>query len=265
MPRYFFDVVSRSHSEYDSRGTLLSDAGDAHKWAQLLALTLRTGNEKREFVGGRVDVRGPDGFGLFSISIRHLETDPDQGSAGWNQLREDEMKLPRVKRSIMIAGGSSSVSLEEAFWNGLKAIAAERGLTVSALVDTINSARHDSNLSSAIRLFVLDYYRTKIGGGQGAQRSDLPLQHHKGAHVPYTPLISINSQYCQERAIQARSLAYRTREPEAREAILAVAEQYENLANRAELLKARAHRAGLERLPPQEEGTPGERPDPRAR
>jgi predicted DNA-binding ribbon-helix-helix protein len=264
MPRYFFDVVSWSRSEYDSGGTLLSDTDEARKWAQLLAVTLRAGFEKQEFVDGQVHVRGPDGFELFSIPIRHLDTDLDQGPAGWSELREDDMNSLGVKRSIMIAGGWSSVSLEEAFWKGLKGIAAERGLTLSALVDSINSARHHSNLSSAIRLFVVDYYRTKIGGLPGARRSDLEPQRHKHAPVPHTPLISINSQYCQERAIQARTLANRTSEPEARQAILAVAEQYENLATRAELLKARAPKARSERLPPLEENL-GERTDPSGR
>ncbi len=52
-------------------------------------------------------------------------------------------------------------------------------------------------------------------------------------------LHSINPQYCQERAVQARALANRTTEPEAREAILAVAEQYEHLAQRGEVLRRR--------------------------
>ena len=67
MVRYFFDVVSRSRSEYDSQGTLLSDTNEARKWARLLAITLRVPNERQEFVDGRVDVRGPDGCELFSI------------------------------------------------------------------------------------------------------------------------------------------------------------------------------------------------------
>jgi predicted DNA-binding ribbon-helix-helix protein len=262
MPHYFFDVVSRNRFEYDSDGTLLSDMDEARKWAQLLALTLRAGNEKQEFVDGRIDVRGPDGFELFSIPIRHLERDLDQGPARWSELREDHMKSRVVKRSIMIAGGWSSVSLEEAFWKGLKGIAADRGLTLSALVETINSARDDSTLSSVIRLFVLDYYRTKIGAISGAPGSDLQTtQRHKQRPVPHTPLISVNSQYCQERAIQARTVANHTREPEARQAILALAEQYENLANRTELLKARAPKEGTDRFRLLE-GSLGERPDP---
>jgi len=70
---------------------------------------------------------------------------------------------PVVKRSIVIAGHKTSVSLEDAFWQGLKEIATERGMTLSDLVATIDTGRPAGNLSSAIRLFVLDHYRSQIG------------------------------------------------------------------------------------------------------
>jgi predicted DNA-binding ribbon-helix-helix protein len=73
------------------------------------------------------------------------------------------MKSPVVKRSIVIAGHKTSVSLEDAFWKGLKEIATGRELTLSDLVATIDTDRHHGNLSSAIRLFVLDHYRAQIG------------------------------------------------------------------------------------------------------
>jgi predicted DNA-binding ribbon-helix-helix protein len=69
-----------------------------------------------------------------------------------------------VKRSIVVAGHKTSVSLEDAFWHGLKDIALARGLTLSALVASIDTGRDDGNLgnlSSAIRLFVLDHYRDR--------------------------------------------------------------------------------------------------------
>jgi predicted DNA-binding ribbon-helix-helix protein len=69
------------------------------------------------------------------------------------------MKSPVVKRSIVIAGHKTSVSLEDAFWSGLKDIAASRGMTLSELVASIDTGRQHGNLSSAIRLFVLDFYR----------------------------------------------------------------------------------------------------------
>jgi len=71
------------------------------------------------------------------------------------------MKSPVVKRSIVIAGHKTSVSLEDAFWKGLKEIASSRNITLSDIVATIDSERRHGNLSSAIRLFVLDHYRAQ--------------------------------------------------------------------------------------------------------
>ena len=67
-----------------------------------------------------------------------------------------------IKRSIVIAGHKTSVSLEEAFWRGLKEIAGSRDTTLSDLVAAIDSERQHGNLSSAIRLFVLDFYRNQL-------------------------------------------------------------------------------------------------------
>ncbi len=72
------------------------------------------------------------------------------------------MKSPVVKRSIVIAGHKTSVSLEDAFWKGLKEIANSRRLTLSEMVGAIDSARAQGNLSSTLRLFVLDHYRAQI-------------------------------------------------------------------------------------------------------
>jgi predicted DNA-binding ribbon-helix-helix protein len=71
------------------------------------------------------------------------------------------MKSPVIKRSIVIAGHKTSVSLEDAFWAGLKEIATARGMTLSELVASIDTSRQHGNLSSAIRLFVLDHYRVR--------------------------------------------------------------------------------------------------------
>jgi predicted DNA-binding ribbon-helix-helix protein len=73
------------------------------------------------------------------------------------------MKSPVIKRSIVIAGHKTSVSLEDAFWKGLKDIAGSRDITLSDLVATIDTGRRHGNLSSAIRLFVLDHYRALSG------------------------------------------------------------------------------------------------------
>ena len=74
------------------------------------------------------------------------------------------MKSPVIKRSIVIAGHKTSVSLEDAFWKGLKEIAVGRDTTLSDLVAEIDTGRPHGNLSSAIRLFVLDHYRARTNG-----------------------------------------------------------------------------------------------------
>ena len=81
------------------------------------------------------------------------------------------MRSAVVKRSIVIAGHKTSVSLEGAFWTALKNIAVSRQQTLSNLVEAIDIERRQGNLSSAIRLFVLDHYQTRIGGdGESGRR-----------------------------------------------------------------------------------------------
>ena len=69
-------------------------------------------------------------------------------------------------RSISFAGHRSSISLEEPFWAALREIAAARGVSVQALVGEIDAGRGRQNLSSAIRVYVLDAVRrpTRPGG-----------------------------------------------------------------------------------------------------
>jgi len=74
------------------------------------------------------------------------------GSVG-PMMREEGARV--VKRSLVVAGHRTSVSLEDAFWRRLKAIAAERGLSVNALAAAVDAARGGANLSSALRVFVL--------------------------------------------------------------------------------------------------------------
>jgi predicted DNA-binding ribbon-helix-helix protein len=62
------------------------------------------------------------------------------------------------KRSVTIAGHSTSLSLEEEFWAALRVVASQRGVSLNALVAGIDGRRR-GNLSSALRLFVLDCYR----------------------------------------------------------------------------------------------------------
>jgi len=92
------------------------------------------------------------------------------------------MKSPVIKRSVMIDGHKTSVSLEDAFWSGLKEIARAQQATLSNTVAEIDKARQHGNLSSAIRLFVLDRVANRMnvvavetasygtGNGESAQQ-----------------------------------------------------------------------------------------------
>ena len=81
------------------------------------------------------------------------------------------MKSPVVKRSVIVSGHKTSVSLEEAFWSSMKDISGLRNMTLSELVGEIDSNRQQGNLSSAIRLFVLDHFRSRAenAGGEPKQ------------------------------------------------------------------------------------------------
>ena len=79
----------------------------------------------------------------------------DNGQGGLGAL----MKSSVVKRSIVIDGHKTSVSLEDPFWSDLKKIAHVQQATLSALVTKIDGTREQGNLSSAIRLFVLHHFR----------------------------------------------------------------------------------------------------------
>jgi predicted DNA-binding ribbon-helix-helix protein len=78
------------------------------------------------------------------------------------------MKSPIIKHSIVIARRRTSISLEDEFWKSLREIAKERNETLRDLVSKIDADRQLFNLSSAIRLFVLDYYRNRPGPGEGS-------------------------------------------------------------------------------------------------
>jgi predicted DNA-binding ribbon-helix-helix protein len=77
------------------------------------------------------------------------------------RTKDPRGKSQVVKRAIRRDGHKTSVSLEDAFWNGLKEIAAAQGTFMAQLIGSIDSERQHPNLSSAIRLFVLDYYRSR--------------------------------------------------------------------------------------------------------
>lgn len=70
-----------------------------------------------------------------------------------------------VKRSVVIAGHPTSLTLEDEFWTDLRRVAVQRGQSLNALVASVDEGR-ESNLSSALRLFVLDCYRRgELGPG----------------------------------------------------------------------------------------------------
>jgi predicted DNA-binding ribbon-helix-helix protein len=77
------------------------------------------------------------------------------------------MKSPLLKRSIDIGGHRTSVSLEDAFWRMLKKIA-HRRVTVPKLIAQIDDTRQQGNLSSHIRLHVLEHMRSC---GQGKEKT----------------------------------------------------------------------------------------------
>jgi predicted DNA-binding ribbon-helix-helix protein len=83
------------------------------------------------------------------------------------------MKSAVLKRSLVISGHKTSVTVEDAFWDGLREICQERHITISGLVAVIDAERQHDNLSSAIRLFVLDFYRAKLSEAGGRK----PVMH----------------------------------------------------------------------------------------
>ena len=85
-------------------------------------------------------------------------------------------KSPIVKRSVVIDGHKTSVSLEPQFWDTLKTIAHERHRSLSDVVGEIDSRRMHGNLSSAIRLHVLDWV---IKGGAHAHLESI-TSHQRG-------------------------------------------------------------------------------------
>jgi len=82
------------------------------------------------------------------------------------------MKSLVARRTLLINGRRTSVCLEDGFRNALKEIAASERVSVSKLVSLIDRQQH-TNLSSAIRLFVLDYYRTQCARRKATLASDI--------------------------------------------------------------------------------------------
>ena len=73
------------------------------------------------------------------------------------------MNSPIIKRSVVVNGHKTSISLEDQFWAEVKAIASQRDTTVTELVTNIDRNRQGPNLSSALRVFVLNHLRESVG------------------------------------------------------------------------------------------------------
>lgn len=85
--------------------------------------------------------------------------DPASGPSERQARPALDMKSAIIKRSVELNGHKTSVSLEDEFWTSLRTIAQEQDVSMPALLQTIDAGREGSNLSSAIRVFVLTHYR----------------------------------------------------------------------------------------------------------
>jgi predicted DNA-binding ribbon-helix-helix protein len=113
----------------------------------------------------------------------------EQGQAAYREeVRGGSMKSCIIKRSVVISHHKTSVSLEDAFWAGLKEIAKGRRLTLSEMVSVIETGRTQGNLSSAIRLFVLDHFRNLMGAvmAEPSSHPEKPAQERDPAPLDRT-------------------------------------------------------------------------------
>ena len=117
-------------------------------------------------------------------------------------------KTAVMKRSIYLNGQKTSVSLEKEFWEGLQAIAKQKNTTASRMAEHIAQNRTTINLSSAIRLFVYNHYRS----------------------LNATP--AVNSMSLGAKAAETRGLAGRATSERARSAMLEIASDYEEMLQR---------------------------------
>ena len=97
------------------------------------------------------------------------------------------MKSQVVKRSVVLDGHKTSITLEDAFWSTLKEIAQAQGATVSQTVTEIDRMRQRPNLSSAIRLFVLDWVRNRTGLTELREEKRVPGAFAERGHLTTTP------------------------------------------------------------------------------
>jgi predicted DNA-binding ribbon-helix-helix protein len=86
--------------------------------------------------------------------------------------RKRAIKSLVVKQSVSINGHHSSISIEGSFWNALKEIAVSQNISANALVSKIDSERDATNLSSAIRVSVVEHYRLTASASANSQNRD---------------------------------------------------------------------------------------------
>ena len=134
------------------------------------------------------------------------------------------MKTVVIKRSILINGRKTSVSLENEFWAGLHEIAKSRKTTAAKLVGEIERQRTTVNLSSAIRIYVYNYFRSI----EGEHAETNPAQHH------------LDGQSLRAQADKYRGLTEGLKDTETRTSMLRIAEDYEQMAASAERLRGPA-------------------------
>jgi predicted DNA-binding ribbon-helix-helix protein len=96
------------------------------------------------------------------------------------------MKSPVVKRTVKFAGRNTSISIEDDFWQALRDISRQRGMSMAEMVGMISDSRQ-GNLSSAVRLFVLGVYqdrsaKLKAAAATGGRRSGAAILVDKIRH-----------------------------------------------------------------------------------
>ena len=81
-------------------------------------------------------------------------------------MSQTVVKSTIIKRSIVIEGHKTSITLEDEFWNSLREIAHQRRQSLPYLVAQINAERKSANLSSVLRVFVLQYFQDQCASSE---------------------------------------------------------------------------------------------------
>lgn len=84
------------------------------------------------------------------------------------------MKSPIIKRSVVIHGHKTSVSLEQPFWDAFRDLAESERISTSALLRKVDAERSDANLSSAIRVYVLRRMREMVDARPSQHEGERP-------------------------------------------------------------------------------------------